>query len=1143
MSTTIMKNVVATFVGLAVVFALAFTLTSQARAATLEQSQIDAIVNLLVSFGADQATIDNVRAALTGQPTTGGSTTTTTGGSCSATNFTMNHKMGDKGGEVKAIQKFLNMDSDTQVAATGAGSPGNETDYFGPATKAAVIKFQNKYASEILAPVGLSAGTGYWGASTRAKANAMEAAKCSSTGTSTGTGDNGSTSTGTGVTVSAAAQPANSLAPQGALRVPFTRFSITAGATPVNVTGVKVKLEGLANRSNISTVVLLDENGMQVGRSRVLQSDYTATIGESMTIPANTTKTFTVAANMAAAVQPGEVAAFAVIDVMADQAVNGTLPIVGASHTMNSTLAISSVTLSNGANKPSITTKEIGSTGVVVGSVKITNNSSTEDVVLKSVRFYQAGSASNADLANVKAMVDGVEYPVTVSADGKYYTVSFGNGITIAKGLSKDIDLKADITSGVNRTITFQVYEASDVNVMGALYGYGSNITGTTFPYNVATSTITITGATLNSISRSNAAPVANITVAKPNEVLGAFEVDLRGEGVDTTSVVVNVAMTGTPANETGALTNVSLVDANGKVLAGPVDMVDSNTGTAGAGTLTFSGVTFPAGKTTVFVKGQLSATKFTDGDTVQVSTNAANWTGVRGTVSGNTVTLTGSATANTMTVRTAKATLVTSAAPSTALVAGATNVLLAIGEIDATASGDNVRVSNVTIQAVSGTNGDTDWLNNVKVMADMNGDGTYETQIGTAQSFSAGVNATRTLSFPLTQTVEVAKGTRVKMAVYGDVDSAATSGAGKTITTTFSNASATGATTGVTATVTAAGSGVARSFSTGGALTASAGTNNPVAGVLLDATSSNNASQTIAEVKVTANNVEDIEVRTVTFNNNVTGTNKNRAALTFELYDGGANPIATVTNTGAATLTFDLTANPVVVPAGSYKNFTVKVKTNDVSGTVVNGDPIDISDATTKITVSGVGVLSQGATSASVDIDNADVVYEAYPTISVANAGTSQTIQTSAKMLLAEVTVTNQGDKDITPATLAFDIYSSTAYNATTATADSAWIVEDAATGTKMCGNAANSGLIAGVTNASCTVAASSFVVPAGGSKTFKVYANSTTNTTVGNSMYARFKDADATITYKIGSGTTVYNAVMSKVMTGDVVGPTFVK
>lgn len=87
--------------------------------------------------------------------------------------FTTPMGTGARGEDVKYLQIFLNADPATQLAGTGAGSPGNETEYYGPITAAAVTSFQNKHAGEILEPLGLSVGTGYFGNSSIAHANAM----------------------------------------------------------------------------------------------------------------------------------------------------------------------------------------------------------------------------------------------------------------------------------------------------------------------------------------------------------------------------------------------------------------------------------------------------------------------------------------------------------------------------------------------------------------------------------------------------------------------------------------------------------------------------------------------------------------------------------------------------------------------------------------------------------------------------------------------------------------------------------------------------------------------------------------------------------------------------------------------------------
>lgn len=76
-------------------------------------------------------------------------------------------KMGMSGEDVRELQKLLNTDTGTRVSLTGAGSPGNETTYFGPATHRALIAFQEKYRGEILVPLGLTQGTGVFGLKTR----------------------------------------------------------------------------------------------------------------------------------------------------------------------------------------------------------------------------------------------------------------------------------------------------------------------------------------------------------------------------------------------------------------------------------------------------------------------------------------------------------------------------------------------------------------------------------------------------------------------------------------------------------------------------------------------------------------------------------------------------------------------------------------------------------------------------------------------------------------------------------------------------------------------------------------------------------------------------------------------------------------
>ena len=74
--------------------------------------------------------------------------------------FTKSLTLGSNDDQVKLLQQFLNFRG-FPVAATGVGSIGNETTYFGPATRAALAKFQ--------ASIGISPASGFFGPATRAR--------------------------------------------------------------------------------------------------------------------------------------------------------------------------------------------------------------------------------------------------------------------------------------------------------------------------------------------------------------------------------------------------------------------------------------------------------------------------------------------------------------------------------------------------------------------------------------------------------------------------------------------------------------------------------------------------------------------------------------------------------------------------------------------------------------------------------------------------------------------------------------------------------------------------------------------------------------------------------------------------------------
>ncbi|MCX6819827.1 MAG: peptidoglycan-binding domain-containing protein [Candidatus Adlerbacteria bacterium] len=1022
--------------------------------------------------------------------------------------------------EVMKLQQFLNMTSSTMVSSTGAGSPGLESMYFGAKTKAAVMKFQAANGIDQLGNVGPV---------TRAKLNSLCAG---TTPTPTPTPTPGTNGT---ATVSAAAQPANGIAPNNAARIPFTRFTVTASGGDVTLNNVTVQRDGIAQDAAFSGVMLLDQNGNQIGISKTLNSNHQAVVGAPVVIPNGTSMTFTVAANRGTTSgYAGQVASFSVVAVNTSAAVNsGSLPISGAADTINETTTlIGTVTGSRGTNDPgSANTENVGQTAYVFSSIRLTAGSQ-EDTYVKSIRFHQTGSVSQSYLSNVVVTVDGVSYPTTVSTDN-YYTAQFpGTGLLMQKGFSKDVAIQGDIANGSATTVVFDIQKAADINVVGAQYGYGilPSFGSGTNATNACVAAGTYCGAVKSSddpyyagftatisagiitVSTSNAVTSGNVAINQQNQIFGGFSVQDQGEPVTVGRMIFQITA-GSSAATYADITSVSLVNQNGAVLAGPVDATTG--GTTADALVTFTDtVTIPVGTTQLFLKGKLG-TNFVTNDTIQASTTpSTQWTTVTGQTTGRSLTISpaSSLTSASQTVKAAALNVTVSSVPiAQTVIAGSNQFTFANIILDATASGEDLRLTTLPVEYTwSGSAND---LTNCQLYSG-------STSVSDQHVFnpsSATVPASGTdTSFSLNSGgIVVPKGTTVTLALNCDVRSGVT-GTYKFGFLGTETAGASGVTSGSTVNGTfTANAGNLMTASSGGTMTVALDSSTPSFGIV----SAGSTGVDLGHIRFSGTN-EAIDLRQVALKLS-SGTRTDLVNNQVTLWDQTTN-----TQVGTAVFPSGTNATSSQIASGAFRipvnGSRVLVIKGDIAAISTNG-PLTASGDTIKVNYDGSNVSGTNGTygvgvasgqnrqpSSATTAVNGATIYKSFPTFTYSTTGA---VAGSGTQTLLILTVGADSKGDVTLNKLTFTINTSTAsITSPTFTGPNGNVAS-----TTLATTTAGNNLVVYFDSSSNT---SDAVVAAGTTKTYNLRANVTLTGTNTTGSVSTFLKADTSLPLIVSNG-----------------------
>jgi hypothetical protein len=906
-TTKAMAKVAAVATGLAMATSM-LSLAPMAHAAALTASQVQSILSLLSSFGADSTTIANVQASLTGSAPVSTGTGSSSSSSCS---FTRDLTVGSTGADVTCLQNALK---------AGGYMSANATGYFGAMTQSGVVAWQKA--------AGVSPAAGYFGAKSRAAFG----------GTSSGsTGSTGGVSAGTGTGLKVMVSPTS---PNGTVLVQGQGIGDLADFTfanptgsPIMVTGLTFKRIGVSNDSTLTNVYLYNGVNRITDSAGVSGSQFSYSQPSGLfTVPAGGVYTVSVRSDIAGSTS-GQQVGVALVSASSSGTLDSSVhfPVNSGYQTISAaSLATVDFTVApSPLGSPSISPQN--DYPIWQDTVSVSTNA----VTLSSLKLTNLGSIDASNVTNLRLYVDGVMAGSAVPMMGADRTVTFDFSANPVKLSTQShvVKVLANIVGGAGDTFKFSVQRSSDAMFVDSQLNQPvtPTYTGSTFSA-VTTSLVTmnsVSGSSGVSVSLSPTSPNQAVAVGASNVKWASFNMLASGENVKVQDLYVYADT----SVHNGGLAN-GKVYFNGVQVGSTKNLVEGNGGSVAAAAATDfalgSSLILPAGQTVavdIYADAKTStSTNLSNNETITVylSAGSSNGQGQASLSSANVPASNAAGSQITVSSSSLTATKYSGYGNQT-VIPGALGAKLGAFTLS-TGSTEGVTVNTIAFSLVSGNSAS---ITNLMLKDEATGN-TIGTTISTPNDSSN--------SFPVT--LDIPASSSKTIGIYGNILSGAN--AGPITATITTSTTGTGDLTGNSA---SAASTALQTITVGsGTLTATTGAGDPTSTNVVAGASSVSVGQFTFNASNSAFTVQNLAVLVP----NGAATSVTNVTLSYKDVNGAtqtaSQPLAVAaTNTAGQYATATFTGLTLYVPANDSANLNVSVGTPTVASGATSGAAIQV--------------------------------------------------------------------------------------------------------------------------------------------------------------------------------------------------------